>query len=200
MVQTLVTFHAHPDDDAIQCGGTMARAKADGHRVVLVVATRGELGEIRAGVLDRRRGARRSPRRRDASRGRDPRRRPRRIPRLRRLRDGGRADERRAGLLRGRRRRGGRARLARLLARRTRRRAHRLRRQRRLRPSRPHPGAPGRRARGRDRRNARGVRGDDEPRPLQAADGRRNRRRWTTSRSKTVRPKPRSTRSASTRR
>ena len=29
----------------------MARAKAEGHRVVLVVATRGELGEIRAGVL-----------------------------------------------------------------------------------------------------------------------------------------------------
>jgi LmbE family N-acetylglucosaminyl deacetylase len=51
VVQTLVTFHAHPDDAEIQCGGTMARAKADGHRVVLVVATRGELGEIRAGVL-----------------------------------------------------------------------------------------------------------------------------------------------------
>lgn len=51
MGQTLVTFHAHPDDAEIQCGGTMARAKAEGHRVVLVVATRGELGEIRAGVL-----------------------------------------------------------------------------------------------------------------------------------------------------
>ena len=45
MPSTLVTFHAHPDDDAITSGGTMARAKADGHRVVLVVATRGELGE-----------------------------------------------------------------------------------------------------------------------------------------------------------
>src|SRR6186713_1911752 len=51
MGKTLVTFHAHPDDAEIQCGGTMARAKAEGHRVVLVVATRGELGEIRAGVL-----------------------------------------------------------------------------------------------------------------------------------------------------
>lgn len=43
---TLVTFHAHPDDEAIATGGTMARAVAEGHRVVLVVATRGELGEV----------------------------------------------------------------------------------------------------------------------------------------------------------
>jgi LmbE family N-acetylglucosaminyl deacetylase len=42
---TLVTFHAHPDDESIATAGTMARAKAEGHRVVLVVATRGELGE-----------------------------------------------------------------------------------------------------------------------------------------------------------
>ncbi|MGQ0824972.1 MAG: PIG-L family deacetylase [Actinomycetota bacterium] len=45
MAFTLVTFHAHPDDEAIATGGTMARAKVEGHRVVLVVATRGELGE-----------------------------------------------------------------------------------------------------------------------------------------------------------
>ena len=43
MGYTLVTFHAHPDDEAITTSGTMARAKAEGHRVVLVVATRGEL-------------------------------------------------------------------------------------------------------------------------------------------------------------
>ena len=48
---TLVTFHAHPDDEAIACGGTMARAAAEGHRVVLVVATRGELGEVEDGFL-----------------------------------------------------------------------------------------------------------------------------------------------------
>ena len=48
---TLVTFHAHPDDEAIACGGTMARAAAEGHRVVLVVATRGEHGEVDDGVL-----------------------------------------------------------------------------------------------------------------------------------------------------
>jgi LmbE family N-acetylglucosaminyl deacetylase len=39
---TLVTFHAHPDDEAIATAGVMAKAAGDGHRVVLVVATRGE--------------------------------------------------------------------------------------------------------------------------------------------------------------
>ena len=48
---TLVTFHAHPDDEAIACGGTMAKAAAEGHRVVLVVATRGEHGEVADGFL-----------------------------------------------------------------------------------------------------------------------------------------------------
>jgi len=49
---TLVTFHAHPDDEAIATGGVMARAAAEGHRVVLVVATKGEHGEVDEGVLD----------------------------------------------------------------------------------------------------------------------------------------------------
>ncbi len=42
---TLVCFHAHPDDESITTGGTIARAVAEGHRAVLVVATRGEHGE-----------------------------------------------------------------------------------------------------------------------------------------------------------
>ena len=42
---TLVCFHAHPDDEAIGTGGTLARAAAEGHRVVLVIATNGEWGE-----------------------------------------------------------------------------------------------------------------------------------------------------------
>lgn len=49
---TLVCFHAHPDDEAIATGGVMAKAAAAGHRVVLVVATRGEQGEPVPGVLD----------------------------------------------------------------------------------------------------------------------------------------------------
>src|SRR5580658_9764935 len=48
---TTVFFHAHPDDEAIATAGTMARMAADGHRVVLVTATRGELGEIPDGLL-----------------------------------------------------------------------------------------------------------------------------------------------------
>mgnify|MGYP006275616337 CR=1 FL=1 len=48
---TLVCFHAHPDDEAIATGGTMALAAAAGHRVVLVTATRGEMGEPQPGVL-----------------------------------------------------------------------------------------------------------------------------------------------------
>ncbi|MGZ4444557.1 MAG: PIG-L deacetylase family protein [Nocardioidaceae bacterium] len=41
---TLVSFHAHPDDEALLTGGTLAKAAAEGHRVVLVTATAGELG------------------------------------------------------------------------------------------------------------------------------------------------------------
>ncbi|MEU7475900.1 PIG-L family deacetylase [Lentzea sp. NPDC042327] len=43
---TLVTFHAHPDDECIVTGGVMRKASDEGHRVVLVVATRGESGEV----------------------------------------------------------------------------------------------------------------------------------------------------------
>jgi len=50
-VSTLVCFHAHPDDEAISTGGVMAQAAAAGHRVVLVVATRGEVGEVGDGFL-----------------------------------------------------------------------------------------------------------------------------------------------------
>ena len=49
---TLMTVHAHPDDETIGTGGTMARAVADGHRVVLVTGTRGELGEIVVPEMD----------------------------------------------------------------------------------------------------------------------------------------------------
>lgn len=49
--KTLVTFHAHPDDESIATGGVMAKAAADGHRVVLVVATKGEVGEVAEGFL-----------------------------------------------------------------------------------------------------------------------------------------------------
>jgi LmbE family N-acetylglucosaminyl deacetylase len=49
---TIAFFHAHPDDEAIATAGTMAGLADDGNRVVLVTATRGELGEIPEGLLD----------------------------------------------------------------------------------------------------------------------------------------------------
>ncbi|MEO3801265.1 PIG-L family deacetylase [Nonomuraea sp. B1E8] len=42
--RTAVFFHAHPDDEALLTAGTMAMLAAEGHRVVLVVATAGERG------------------------------------------------------------------------------------------------------------------------------------------------------------
>ncbi len=44
MSLTIVAFHAHPDDEALLTAGTMARAAAEGHRVVLVLATDGGAG------------------------------------------------------------------------------------------------------------------------------------------------------------
>jgi LmbE family N-acetylglucosaminyl deacetylase len=43
---TLVCFHAHPDDESISTGGSLARASAEGHRVVVVIATDGAYGEV----------------------------------------------------------------------------------------------------------------------------------------------------------
>ena len=49
---TLVSFQAHPDDESIAAGGTLAKAAAAGHRTVLVFGTRGEHGEVAEGFLD----------------------------------------------------------------------------------------------------------------------------------------------------
>ncbi|POH56952.1 PIG-L family deacetylase [Arthrobacter glacialis] len=43
---TALFVHAHPDDETIVTGATMAAAAAAGTRVVLVTCTRGELGEV----------------------------------------------------------------------------------------------------------------------------------------------------------
>ena len=51
-VPTLMPVHAHPDDETIGTGGTMARAVIEGRRVVLVTCTRGEMGEIVLPDLD----------------------------------------------------------------------------------------------------------------------------------------------------
>jgi N-acetyl-1-D-myo-inositol-2-amino-2-deoxy-alpha-D-glucopyranoside deacetylase len=49
---TLMTVHAHPDDETIGTGGAMAKAVEAGRRVVLVTCTRGELGEIVVPEMD----------------------------------------------------------------------------------------------------------------------------------------------------
>ena len=49
----VVFVHAHPDDETIFTGGTMARLADAGVPVVLVVATGGELGEVRPDVASR---------------------------------------------------------------------------------------------------------------------------------------------------
>ncbi|HEY4633156.1 MAG TPA: PIG-L family deacetylase [Candidatus Limnocylindrales bacterium] len=51
-VPTLMTVHAHPDDETIGTGGTMAKTVAQGRRVVLVTCTRGEMGEIVVPEMD----------------------------------------------------------------------------------------------------------------------------------------------------
>ena len=40
---TVVAFHAHPDDEVLLTGGTIARLAADGHRVIVVVACDGDM-------------------------------------------------------------------------------------------------------------------------------------------------------------
>ena len=152
----LLLVHAHPDDESIGTGATMAKYAAEGAQVTLVTCTLGELGEVIPPELahlawDCRRRPRPAPDRRagrglrGARRDRSPV--PRRRRPVARLGHDGHAVQRLAWLLlAGRRRRGG----ARAAGR-----HHRgpaaghgdLRRQRLLRPSRSHPGASGRLAR-----------------------------------------------------
>ncbi len=40
---TIVAFHAHPDDEVLLTGGTIALLAAEGHRVIIVMATSGEI-------------------------------------------------------------------------------------------------------------------------------------------------------------
>jgi LmbE family N-acetylglucosaminyl deacetylase len=40
---TIVAFHAHPDDEVLLTGGTIAWLAAGGHRVIIVMATNGEI-------------------------------------------------------------------------------------------------------------------------------------------------------------
>jgi N-acetylglucosamine malate deacetylase 2 len=46
---TILAVFAHPDDETFICGGTLAKYAHEGHRVILVCATKGEMGR-RMGV------------------------------------------------------------------------------------------------------------------------------------------------------
>jgi len=50
---TVVAFHAHPDDEVLLTGGTLAGAVAAGHRVVIVVATDGQVTAVSSGLPTR---------------------------------------------------------------------------------------------------------------------------------------------------
>ena len=47
---SVVSLHAHPDDEALLTAGTLARACAEGHRVTLVCATDGAMGLVSASL------------------------------------------------------------------------------------------------------------------------------------------------------
>src|SRR5919202_1477629 len=49
---SFLAVHAHPDDESITMGGTLARYSSEGIRTTLVTATRGEVGEILDKSLD----------------------------------------------------------------------------------------------------------------------------------------------------
>ncbi len=51
-MSTIVYCHAHPDDEASQTSGAMARAAEEGHRVIVVFATNGEHGEVAADAVE----------------------------------------------------------------------------------------------------------------------------------------------------
>ena len=52
--RTVIAFHAHPDDEVLTTGGTLARLAAEGHRTVVVVACDGVMGDAREPGAGRR--------------------------------------------------------------------------------------------------------------------------------------------------
>ena len=45
-MSSLLAFHAHPDDESVATGVTLAKYAHEGHDVVVVTATDGSEGEI----------------------------------------------------------------------------------------------------------------------------------------------------------
>src|SRR5450755_4923230 len=68
---TIIAFHAHPDDEVLLTGGTLARLAAEGNRVIVVMAADGVMGPATGQGARHRRGVQ-SPVRDHASGGRAP--------------------------------------------------------------------------------------------------------------------------------
>jgi N-acetylglucosamine malate deacetylase 2 len=66
--RTVLAVFAHPDDESLACGGTLARLAAAGARVVLICASRGERGSVAGPVRDDALGGIRSREFREAGR------------------------------------------------------------------------------------------------------------------------------------
>src|SRR4051812_26261626 len=49
--RTILAVFAHPDDESLACGGTLARLADAGARVVVICASRGERGSLSEGCL-----------------------------------------------------------------------------------------------------------------------------------------------------
>ena len=49
--KTILCVFAHPDDESLACGGTLARASDAGAKVILFCASRGEAGSLSAAAL-----------------------------------------------------------------------------------------------------------------------------------------------------
>src|SRR3989454_8195873 len=49
--RTILAVFAHPDDESLACGGTLARAADAGAHIVLLCATRGERGSVSDAAL-----------------------------------------------------------------------------------------------------------------------------------------------------
>ena len=50
----LLLVHAHPDDESINNGATMAKYVAEGAKVTLITCTKGEEGEVSPGAVTER--------------------------------------------------------------------------------------------------------------------------------------------------
>lgn len=68
MSSTIAFVHAHPDDEALLTAGTMAKASARGHRVVLIMATDGAAGLTSTDFTDQLASTRQSELRSSAER------------------------------------------------------------------------------------------------------------------------------------